>query len=360
MDNTLNIYKYIKSENDVELTATIQNNGNAQEEWINIETITEQDIYYTIAGMDSLIYYRYDRNAKYKEVVYSENLSFSVVLDSRYLLGATEPGRDGDYSLYLIDILERKSYEVLDEKLKHTSYDHTRIIDLEGETYLAHIKFHLDSYEKEEIAKRYRDADPSEIDRRSLKEAVYLIKYEDFIYQVKNGYNKLSWDFYYEVNENKKVVGINYNEIIPSYILRQNYEFLILDYERKIIEYYGITHKKGLIAELIKEVSYEEYEDTYNLRAINYPVALIKTTNYETEREDRILYPIDYSFKTKLEANESLLVVSKDNTLSTSWTEIDGNYYEYIKIRDRDSLELLKTYEGRGVLLQDKRTLLLF
>lgn len=359
-DNTIDIYKYIKFEETVEFIDKIRNNGNAKQEWINIEKITEQDIFYTISEEDSLIYYRYDRSAKYKELIYSENICFSLVLDSRYLLGAARMDENNDYGLYLIDIQEKKKYEILDNNLKKTYYDNTRILDLEGEKYMGHIKSHLDSFDKEELVKSYAGEDLDESLKEKLKEGVYLIGYDKFIKEIKSGYHDLSWDFFYEVEENKKIQGINYNDIIPEYILRQNYDFLIFDYKQKTLEYYGVTHGNGLVAELITAVSYGDYEDSYNLRGINYPLAILKSTSYETYNEDRILFPVDYSFKSPKEANESLLIRKDEQIITSSWYEDDKGYYEDIKVRDTNTLELIESYEGEAVVLQDKKTVLLF
>ncbi len=359
-DNTIDIYKYIKFEENVEFIEKITNNGNIKEEWINIERITDQDIYYTISEEDSVIYYRYDRNAKYKELIYSGNIYFSLVLNSRYLLAAGKMDENNNYDLYLIDIQEKREYKILDDNLKRTYYDHTRILDLEGEKYIAHIKSHLDSYDKEELIKTYAGEDLDKKLKERLKEGVYLIAYDKFIKEIKSGYHNLSWDFFYEVDENKKIQGINYNDIIPEYILRQNYDFLIFDYKQKTLEYYAVTHGNGLVAELITAVSYRDYEDSYNLRGVNYPLAILKSTNYETYTEDRILFPVDYSFKRKKEANESLLIRKDKQIISSSWYEDEKGYHEEVKIRDTNTLELIESYEGEAVVLQDKKTVLLF
>lgn len=354
--NEIKLLEYLKNTEKVNCLVNIKTNADPTYQWVNLDYVDEntENIYYTIRGRGKLTFYRYDIYGDYKEILFDGNYHEQYFIDMEYVIYVNNDTKSG---AYLYDFLEGKIYKIKDNKFYNTKYDNTRVVHMNNAKYLVHNKYYLDLFHFEQIRKEsnYKD---------KLKTGIYVIEFNKFIEQVKNGDNKLDWDFKLESGDNEYIESVKYNKVYSGYLSKNMYHFTITNIIKKNISLYEFTLNEESEIDLIKivSISYREYDDTYRLNTSEYPVNIYKyTTNIDKKIEEtRVFYPDDHRVVLPLNNREKVLNIVENRIISKTREKKSGVFKEYIIIRDKDTLEVLNKVEGQGYLSLKKNKIYLF
>ncbi|MEY8303920.1 hypothetical protein [Anaerosalibacter bizertensis] len=352
MNNSIKLYKFSKKDYNIELLADIERKGDAQKEYIDLDYVYNNKLYFSIGGDDLLSYYSYDLIEKKEELLFQGKYDFSIYLDDRYMILGRDIWESNIRKRYLYDLLERRVYEILDKKVYSIDYSETRKIVLNNEEYIVFNKRFLDSYELDEI---YREGLECEEEKKS---GIYVISFDKFLKGVKSNDEKLDWDLEIESREYSFIQSAIVDKKIQIDSLEESYRFIYMDLKRKLAKVYNIVWRGKLELEEVFEVSYSDYKDSYNLILEDFPLKLTKSTWFDDFDEYKVYYPEDYLFTSN--DNEGLSYILDNIIINEKWEEPEGQYKDYTIIRDRFTLKILKIIEGIGLLLDHGNTLLIY
>ena len=352
MDNSIKLYKFNKKDYNIELLADIERKGDAQKEYIGLDYVYNNKLYFSIGGDDLLSYYSYDLIEEKEELLFQAKYDFSIYLDDRYMILGRDIWESNIRKRYLYDLLERRVYEILDEKVYSIDYSETRKIILNNEEYIVFNKRFLDSYELDEI---YREG----LECKEAKDSgIYVILFDKFLKGVKSNDEKLDWDLEVESGEYSFIQSAIVDKKIQIDSLEESYRFIYMDLKRKLAAVYNIVWREKLELEEVFKVSYGDYKDSYNLILEDFPLRLRKSTWLDDFDEYKSYYPEDYLFTSN--DNEGLSYILDNIIINEKWEEPEGQYKDYTIIRDRFTLKIFKIIEGIGLLLDHGNTLLIY
>lgn len=352
MDNSIKLYRFNKKDYNIELLADMERKGDAQKEYIGLDYVYNNKLYFCIGGDDLLSYYSYDLTEKEEELLFQGKYDFSIYLDDRYIILGRDIWESNIRKRYLYDLLERRIYEILDEKVHSIDYSETRKIILNNEEYIVFNKRFLDSYELDEI---YREGLECEEEKNS---GIYVISFDKFLRGVKSNDEELDWDLEIESGEHSFIQSAIVDKRIQIDSLEESYRFIYMDLKRKLAKVYNIVWRGKLELEEVFEVSYSGYKDSYNLILEDFPLRLRKFTWFDDYDECKVYYPEGYLFRSN--DHEDLSYILENIIINEKWEEPEGQYKDYIIIRDRFTLKIIKSIEGTGLLLGDGNTLLIY
>lgn len=348
-DNSVKLYNFNKNTRDISLICFIENQSNFQEEWISIESLSSEEIIYSIGGKDKLGIYKYniESNKKtklYEELIDYEDYLFSIKLDKIYTLIRSKK------DLYLLNIKTLKKYRIEDSKLYFEEYEHMRVIVKDKKKYLIFIndqKSILDRMNYDDLY--YEDKDIFIENNMSL----YVIDFDVFIEGVKNKNKNISYLFKEEFDNYSYIDGIYNIGNKKDYLLKDKYYYIKFDYRNNKFSLYKVVLDKAIGVEEL--VSIENTKEIKNIVASDYPVRIYSNRYFNDKNKFEVLYPERISYE-----NESFIDITED-IIITYTEDYEGiKYKETVKIRNKKDLSLLESYEGNCYVLSNREDILIY
>lgn len=341
MNNSLKIYRYRFLSGELEIFSEIDLEGNASEEYIELEFIDGEDVYISTEDGGELVYFR---SGKTRKDIFRGDYDLIHSLNRRYFIGVDELRND------LIDMDTGKVYEIRGVDLFASYMDGIRLIRLAGEEYLVYLDYRLDYIDFHEI---YIDKNFQE--DFDIHSRLQLIKFEDFLRALKAGeYVKFK-----TLYENEDFTYIN--PINPSYLNistgEEGFYFSEIDYITKNYTVYRIN--EDMEFDQLASVNYDSYESPYNLHTSLNPFRIGKHSSTSEEYIYESFYPKEFIYRSRLDLNESVEGLIDDVIITSSWEE-NPDYIDYVNIRDKKTFDLIKRYRGRGILDEDNKRLVIF
>lgn len=126
------------------------------------------------------------------------------------------------------------------------------------------------------------------------------------------------------------------------------------DVTAKIIEAYSYRPLENELM-LLTQLPMEKGGDLINLRLLLSPFTLVKHDIHDDQAH--FLWPFEASYQW--EENEHLLFIDDTYFYTSKWFEEESDYYEEVRLRDRQTAEISKTFIGSIHLTQDGDFLIL-
>lgn len=287
----------------------------------------------------SILGFKFDKNAfmyKNMEIIAPGYILFRLSYDLDLA--------DSDFfdNVYLLDVENKKYYEIKDEAFKINFGRRIIIGDNPENQYIVLEEFYLSEEEQYEVLTSEEtelafdlpgDLDPDHIHKNSVK----IIKLEDFIEQVIEGKTEIGFEIIDEVNQDGviRIIGETDTKI---YYKKEYYDFVLKD--------------KGDFVSLRKIGRYEVYSIDKETLGVSYVWDIEK--NIEIKTNNNHIYEIRENSKDTvmidLETNKEFYIYEKKhaNKLKEEILEFLNNEYLVVKVRryDEKSSEIYKIVDA--------------
>ena len=334
--NSLSIYSLDLATRELRQLASLDNDSDRSQSYIGLEALEGDTIYYSMEDGGDLVYGQ--AGPGFRRELARGAYEVFLVLNQDYGLGLYQDG-----GLALIDLADGRDYRVRGLDLEYNSFEGIRILKQGGQDYLVFMDYIYDHYDYYEIFIK------KELDRcLSLDAGLYIVGLEDFVARVKAG-EEVAWTSLYEAENFSYINPVNYGPLENfSLDSADDYYFSEIDYIREHYSLYRIG--QDLKLEKLVEISYEDQHDPYNIGVSLNPISIGFHREGAGAYSYKMAYPEDYSYRSDLALNERLEAVYGEVLIISSWQENGEDYREFVKIKDRQSLEDLAILEGQGIL----------
>lgn len=334
--NSLSIYSLDLATRELRQLASLDNDSDRSQAYIGLEALEGDTIYYSMEDGGDLVYGQ--AGPRFRRELARGAYEVFLVLNQDYGLGLYQDG-----GLALIDLADGRDYRVRGLDLEYNSFEGIRILKQGGQDYLVFMDYIYDHYDYYEIFIK------KELDRcLSLDAGLYIVGLEDFVARVKAG-EEVAWTSLYEAENFSYINPVNYGPLENfSLDSADDYYFSEIDYIREHYSLYRIG--QDLKLEKLVEISYEDQHDPYNIGVSLNPISIGFHREGAGAYSYKMAYPEDYSYRSDLALNERLEAVYGELLIISSWQEDGEDYREFVKIKDRQSLEDLAILEGQGIL----------